>query len=146
MPKAAHAREAKRRTGSSGSASSPASSRATGSSADQHWAGKLRWYEILYTLNQGFEQVLYQLQQLENLGLGPWKALRVIVEENRAEINFELVERLAEREQSDWTYFGRLRQQREKKYRDPQDVLIEADRLRQRMKKPPTQRRGNRQP
>jgi hypothetical protein len=66
---------------------------------------------------------------LENLGLGhqPWKALRVIVEENRAEINFELVARLQEREQSDWTYFGRLRQKREKKYRDPQDVLIEAD-------------------
>ena len=67
------------------------------------------------------------MQQLENLGLGPWKALRVIVEENRAEINFELVARLQEREHSDWTYFGRLRQKREKKYRDPQDVLIEAD-------------------
>src|SRR5216684_4525680 len=103
----------------------------------QRTAGKLRLYEILYTLNQGFEQVLYQLQQLEKLGLGrqPWKALRVIVEENRAEVNFELVERFVEREQSDWTYFGRLRQQREKKYRDPQDVLIEANRLRQRMKK-----------
>jgi hypothetical protein len=33
-------------------------------------AGKLRLYEILYTLNQGFEQVLGQLQQLEKLGLG----------------------------------------------------------------------------
>jgi len=63
------------------------------------------------------------------------------VEENRAEVNFELVERLAEREERDWTYFGRLRHEREKKLRDPQDVLIDADRLRQRMKKRRAQRR-----
>src|SRR5260370_29158438 len=52
-------------------------------SQGQRTAGKLRLYEILYTLNQGFEQVLGQLQQLEKLGLGhqPWKALRVMVEE-----------------------------------------------------------------
>jgi hypothetical protein len=41
----------------------------------------------------------------------------------------ELVGRLAEREERDRTYFGRLRHEREKKLRDPQDVLIEADRL-----------------
>jgi hypothetical protein len=99
----------------------------------QHTARKLRLYEILYSLNHGFEQVLGQLRQLEKLGLGhqPWKALRVMVEENRTEVNFELVERLAEPEERDWTYFGRLRHEREKKLRDPQDVLIEAERLRQ---------------
>jgi len=36
----------------------------------QHSVGKLRLYEILYNLNQSFEQVLGQLQQLEKLGLG----------------------------------------------------------------------------
>jgi len=146
-PKAVHAREAKRRIVSSGSASPLATRRATDSSADRHSAGKLHLYEILYNLNQGFEQILHQLPQMEKLGLGrqAWKALRVIVEENRAEINFELVERLVEREQSDWTYSGQLRQQREKKYRDPQDVLIEADRLRQSMKQRSTQR-GTPQP
>jgi hypothetical protein len=37
--------------------------------------------------------LLDQLQQLEKLGRGhePWKALRVRAEENRAEVNFELV-------------------------------------------------------
>jgi hypothetical protein len=42
----------------------------------QHSAGKLRLYEILYTLNQGFEQVLGQLQELEKLDLWhqPWNA------------------------------------------------------------------------
>ena len=107
-PKAVHAEEAKNR------------------------AGKLRLYEILYTLNQGFEQVLHQLQELEKLGLGrPWQALQTIVEENRAEVNFELVERLQERELRDWTHFGRLRGEGEKQHADSQDGLLKADRLRQ---------------
>ena len=66
----------------------------------------------------------------------------MIAAENRAEVNFEPVERLAEREERDWTYFGRLRHEREKKLRDSQDVLIEADRLRQQLKKRRAQRRG----
>ena len=41
---------------------------------------------------------------------------RVIAEENRAEVNFELVERLAEREERDWTYFGRLRLERRRSF------------------------------
>jgi hypothetical protein len=65
----------------------------------------------------------------------------VTVEENGAEVNFELVERLAQREERDWAYFGRLRHEREKKLRDPEDVLIEADRLRQQLKKRRAQRR-----
>jgi hypothetical protein len=36
----------------------------------QHFLGKLRLYEILFNLNQGFEQVLGQLQLLDKLGLG----------------------------------------------------------------------------
>jgi hypothetical protein len=35
--------------------------------------------------------------------------------------------RLVEREERGWTYFGRLHDEREKKLRDPRDVLIEAD-------------------
>ena len=53
-------------------------------------------------------QYLWNRCLAEKLGHQPWNALRVIVEENRAEVNFELVERLAEREERDWTYFGRL--------------------------------------
>jgi hypothetical protein len=66
----------------------------------------------------------------------------VIVKENRAEVNFELVERRAERELRDWTDFGWLRHEREKKLRGPQDVLIEADRLRQQLKKRRAELRG----
>jgi hypothetical protein len=67
---------------------------------------------------------------------------RVIAEENRAEVNFELAERLAEREERDWAHFGRLRHEQEKKLRDPQDALIEAGRLRQQLKKRRAQRSG----
>jgi hypothetical protein len=41
--------------------------------------------------------------------------------------------------------FGRLLHEREKKLRDPQDVLIEADRLRKQLKKRRAQRRGTQQ-
>jgi len=77
------------------------------------------------------------------LGHQPWKALRVIVEDNRAEANFELVEQLAEREEKglDLTLTG-FATKREKKLRYPQDVLIEADRLRQHLNKRRAQRRG----
>ena len=100
-PKAIHTAEAKSRHGPT--------------------AAKPRFYEILCMLNQGFEQVLGQLRQLERLGHGhqPWKTLRVIVEENRAEINFEVVELLQERELKDWTYFGRLREEHEKEASRP---------------------------
>jgi hypothetical protein len=40
------------------------------------------------------------------------------------------------------TYIGRLRLEREKKLRDQHEVLIEADRLRQQLKKRRAQRRG----
>ena len=62
-----------------------------------------------------------------------------MVEETRACINFELVEAMHSREQDDWTRFGRLRLQCEKKYRDPNDVLIGAE---QKPRKSPGKRHG----
>jgi hypothetical protein len=77
-------------------------------SRGQRTAGKLRLYEILYDLNQGFAQVLGQLYWKSSArGHQPWNVLRVIVEENHAEVNLDLVEHLAEREERDWTYFGK---------------------------------------
>jgi len=102
-------------------------------------AGKLRFYEILYHLNQGFEQVLAQLQELERFGIRreASKKFQLIVEETRAQVNFELVEFLQERELKDWAYFGRLRQEQEKEYGD------QVDRLRKRSK-PRTRREDRR--
>src|SRR5439155_18934988 len=94
---------------------------------------KLRAYQTLFTLNQAFENVLADLQRLQHLPFFRSEFLRefqVMVEETRACINFELVEAMHSREQDDWTRFGRLRQKWEKRYRDPNDVLIEAKKLR----------------
>src|SRR5882724_7636126 len=99
----------------------------------KHSPQKLLAYQTLFTLNQAFENVLADLHRLQRLPFFRSEFLRefqVMVEETRACVNFELVESLHSHEQDDWTRFGRLRQQWEKRYRDPQDVLIEAERLR----------------
>jgi hypothetical protein len=92
---------------------------------------KLRVYEALFTLNQAFEQVLSNLRHLQAFPFFRREFLReiqVVVEETQAWVNFDLIEVMHSREQDDWTRFGRLRQKFEKKYRDPNDVLIEAGR------------------
>src|ERR1051326_8126022 len=94
---------------------------------------KLHAYQTLFSLNQAFESVLADLRRLQRLPFFRPAFLRefqVMVEETRACVNFELVESLHNREQDDWARFGRLRQQWEKRYRDPHDVLIEAEKLR----------------
>ena len=98
----------------------------------KHSPQKLRAYETLFILNQAFEQVLANLRSLQALPFLRREFLQefqVMVEETRACVNFELVETMHSREQDDWTRFGRLRQKWEKRYRDPNDVLIEAKRL-----------------
>jgi hypothetical protein len=104
----------------------------------KHAPQKLLAYQTLFTLNQAFESVLADLQRLQRLPFFRPEFLRefqVMVEETRACINFELVETMHSREQDDWTRFGRLRQQWEKRYRDPNDVLIEAERLKEKLRK-----------
>ena len=78
---------------------------------------KLRLYEILYNLNQSFEQVIAHLQELDRFGVRRLtsKKFRLVMEETRAEVNFELVELLQKRELQDWAYFGRLREESERR-------------------------------
>ena len=104
----------------------------------KHSPHKLHVYQIIFTLNQGFEQVLANLRSLREFPFFRREFLQefqVMVEETRACVNFELVEAMHGREQDDWTRFGRLRQQWEKRYRDPNDVIIEAERLKQKLRK-----------
>ena len=61
------------------------------------------------------------------------KALRLTVLENRVEVNVELMKLLVAR-CAGHDLLDRLRREREKKLRDPQDVLIDADRLRRSLK------------
>jgi hypothetical protein len=59
-------------------------------------------------------------------------------EELRCDVNHRLMESLRHREERDWARFGRITLEREKRLRDPNDVLLEADRIR-------TQRRRRKQ-
>lgn len=74
-------------------------------------AGKVTAYAILFHINEGFEQILAQLKQLDNspVWLRVSKRLQVIVEETRAEVNFEMVEFLQEHELAEWTRLGATR-------------------------------------
>lgn len=102
--------------------------------------GKVHAYAVLYHVNEGFDQILAQLQQLDKTGACRHVArrLHVIVEETRAEFNVELVALPQEREPKDWTRFGRLRE-RAQKHSD----RTNADRQRNRITTRANQRRGS---
>jgi hypothetical protein len=83
-------------------------------------------------LNRDFEQVLTDIARLQELGLFQRDLehiFSVVVKETRAWANLEVAEFLQMREQDAWAYFGRLHNRWEKKLRDPNDVLIEAELL-----------------
>ncbi len=97
-----------------------------------HRATREPVYESLAAMNHDFECVLAELARLHELGMfnrDLANILRIAVKETRAWANFELVEILQQREQDDWTRFGRLHRRWEKKLQDPNDVLIEAKHL-----------------
>jgi HPt (histidine-containing phosphotransfer) domain-containing protein len=103
-------------------------------------------YEALSAFNQHFEQALQHLNRLRELGLfgirfrrESLEACQATFEETRAWVNFEAVEALHECEERDRARFGRIRYQREKKFEDPQDVLIKVERLKG---KPAVKKRG----
>jgi hypothetical protein len=88
-------------------------------------------------LNRGLDQALANLASLDRLGLLRHKrefvkVCSLTLEEMRAWANYEIGEAVMDRAEKDWTRFGRLRHRREKRLRDPNDVLIEADQIRRR--------------
>ncbi len=90
---------------------------------------KLRLYEYLFLLNQNFQQALRILRRLERcpgLRRDFLKAFQVMIEEIHAEANFELTDRIHQREERDWYRFGKLRRRWEKQFQDPDDVYIEV--------------------
>jgi hypothetical protein len=106
---------------------------------------KLRIYQTLYSLNQAFEQVLADLQSFQEfpfLNRDFLRHFQVIIEETRCWANFEIAEVMHSREQHDWARFGRLRQRWEKRYADPNDVLIEAEKRKRALRKAAGKRRG----
>ena len=109
---------------------------------------RLPVYENLHFLNQDFQQVLNDIARLQELGvfqrdLG--RIFSVVVKETRAWANMEMAEFLQMREQDAWAYFGRLHNRWEKKLRDPNDVLIEAELLLEKRRKAAARKKSKRQ-
>lgn len=99
---------------------------------------KVQVYEALASVNGAFEQILADFRRLQEFPFfrrDLLKHFQLVVEETRAWANFEVAEVMHSREQNDWTRFGRLRQRWEKRYSDPDDVLLEAEKRRRELRK-----------
>ncbi|HXM93302.1 MAG TPA: hypothetical protein VOA64_03460 [Candidatus Dormibacteraeota bacterium] len=91
---------------------------------------KLRIYEYLFLLNQRLQETVQILKELEKC---PWlrrdflRSFQIEVEDLRAQTNFEVIEHMSDREQHDWAHFGKLRREWDRKFEDPDDVYLKAD-------------------
>jgi hypothetical protein len=100
----------------------------------------VRIFEAAANLNRGFDLVLNQVEKLKALGqfrgefTGQFaKSCRLALEELRSWAIFEITEDLHERPQDDWARYGRLRLRWENKFRDPEDLFAEAERLKKKL-------------
>jgi len=106
---------------------------------------KLCVYETLHSLNQGFDRVLADLRRFKKLPFFRRQVLHVlsvVVAETRSWANFEIVEVMHECELTDWTRFSRVHREWEKRHRDPNDVLLEAKKLKRKRSKSADKRRS----
>ncbi len=75
-------------------------------------------YESLCTISRGFEQILLEFEQLEQLDWfrqhAPMKSVAQAVREVRAWTLSEILDVLHQREEGEWMRLGRLRIAREK--------------------------------
>jgi len=100
----------------------------------------VRVFEATADLNQAFDQVITEVERLKRLGLfhGEFpgrfaKTCRLSIEELRAWAIFEITEDLYQRADEDWARFGRMLRDWENKFKDPNDVLLEAERLKKKL-------------
>jgi hypothetical protein len=99
---------------------------------------KLHVYHILYRLNLSFSNIVDHCRALQEAGSITAKSSRLFqgyAQELQAEINQELLEKMHDTELTDWARFGRVRQTREKELRDPNDVLLQAKKLKEQLAK-----------
>jgi hypothetical protein len=100
-------------------------------------SSKLRFYESLFLWNQGVDQILATLRNMEKFPFVRKSALQYYqteIEEVRSEVNADFMEELADRELDDGGRFSKERRAYEKKREDPDDVYIDV-RLREEERK-----------
>lgn len=99
---------------------------------------KLRIYESLFLLNQGFDHIVALLHNMEALPFAEKDELQsaiVEIEEVRCDMNADFTEQLADSERFDEGRFWKQRRAFEKKWRDPDDVYIDVERREEERKK-----------
>jgi hypothetical protein len=101
-------------------------------------SAKLRIYESLFLLNQGFDHVVALLRGMEKFSIADKESMQSTlaeIEEVRAGVNADFVEQLGDRERHDEGRFWKQRRAVEKKWRDPDDVYIDVERREEERKK-----------
>lgn len=99
---------------------------------------KLRIYESLFLLNQGFDHVVALLRDMEKFSIADTESMQSAlaeIEEVRSGVNADFVEQLGDRERSDEGRFWKQRRAFEKKRHDPDDVYCDVERREQERKK-----------
>lgn len=92
---------------------------------------KLRIYESLFLLNQGFDHVVALLRGMEKFSIADKESMRSTlaeIEEVRAGVNADFTEHLADSERFDEGRFWKQRRAIEKKWQDPDDLYIDVSR------------------
>jgi hypothetical protein len=90
---------------------------------------KLLIYHTLYRINLSFSNIVTRCRELQDAGAftaHSTKLFQGYAQELQAEINQELLETMHTTELEDWGRFGKIRQDEEKRLRDPDDVFIHA--------------------
>jgi len=99
---------------------------------------KLRIYESLFLMNQGFDHLVALLRGMEKLPFAEKDSVQaavVEIEEVRCDMNADFTEHLADSERFDEGRLWKQRHAQEKKWRDPDDVYIDVARREEERKK-----------
>jgi hypothetical protein len=91
---------------------------------------KPQLYEAIAALNRDLGTVIEDFNRLREFRFSRLyiDAFIVKIEDLRAWANGEFLERQLDREMKDWYHFGKLDRKFEDRYKDPNDVLIDAER------------------
>ena len=100
----------------------------------------VRVFEAIADLNRGFDHVIADVEQLKDLGFFRdkfssrfAKTCPLTIEDLRAWGNFELTEYLSNRGEADVARSERRLHDFEKRFKDPKDPLVEAERLKKKL-------------
>lgn len=91
---------------------------------------KLRFYESLFLWNQGVDQLIASLHNLEKLPFANKRSLQCTqaeIEELRAGVNADFVEEIGESERLDQGRFWKQRRAYERTLEDPDDVYFAVE-------------------